>query len=97
MTGPQPVISATHTIGDGLVVRWRRTAEGETVVSASRSAVMIHGTVTVDDDTLRQWIADAEHARELLRSGRTAEARALATHEYDRGSLVPVKCAKAEP
>jgi hypothetical protein len=87
-----PVISATHTIGDGLVVRWRHTTEGEAVVSASRNGVMIHGSVFVSDE-LKQWIADAEHARELIRAGREDEAKALATHKYDRpffGDLVPI-------
>jgi len=92
----EPVISATHTIGDGLVVRWRYTTEGGAVVSASRNAVMVHGTVTVTDELL-QWIGAAQYARDLIRAGHLDEVKAMATHEYDRaffGDLVPVGTAR---
>lgn len=92
----EPVISATHTIGDGLVVRWRYSPEGPAVLSASRNAVMIHGTVIVTDEFL-QWVGAAQYARDLIRSGREDEVKAMATHEYDRaffGDLVPAGTAR---
>jgi hypothetical protein len=87
-----PVIVATETPANGLVVRWRRGTEDFALLSASRYGVEIHGPAHVDDD-LKQWITDAERAHEDLKAGRRAEARALATHESDPkfGDLVPVK------
>lgn len=94
-----PVVCATQTVCDGLVVRWHRTLKGEPVVSASRNAVMVHGSVTVDDD-LKLWILAAEDARELIRAGRLDEVRSLATHAYAglfSVDLVPVERAEAAP
>lgn len=87
-----PVICADQTIGDGLVTRWRFSTDGPAALSASRSPAMVHGSVSVDDD-LRLRMTGAPRGRKALRAGRDGEARALATHEYDRaffGDLVPV-------
>src|SRR5580704_10481698 len=89
--GPAPVITADPTVCNGLVVRWRHSTGDRAVLSASRDGVMIHGS-TFLNAVLRRWIFDAERASEAIRAGREADAKAMATHEYDRafgGDLVP--------
>ena len=73
----KPVIIATPTI-TGLVLRWRASAEGESLLSASRNCVMVHGDVHLE--TIESWLDDARKAHELLRRGKREEAAAMATH-----------------
>jgi hypothetical protein len=87
-----PVVTATPTIMSGLIVRWRAVVNGEALLSASRSCVMIHGDV--DLARIEPWLDDARRAHEALRADRRDEARALATHEHARffsGELVPIE------
>lgn len=89
---PGPVITATPTIMDGLVVCWRASVHGPSLLSASRDHLMIHGTV--DLATIAPWLDDARRVHEALKAGRGDEAAALATHEYDRPfghDLVPIE------
>lgn len=91
----QPVVIATPTVMDGLVLRWFRdedaAAYGSEVLSASRNGVMIHGDQYLHD-LPEQWVSDAKHATEAIRAGHEAEARALVTHQRGYGirSIVPV-------
>jgi hypothetical protein len=88
----RPVVTADPTVGNGLVIRWRHSTEDRAVLSASRDGVMIHGGVFINN-VIRQWIFDAERACEAIRAGREDDAKAMATHEWDRafcGDLVPV-------
>lgn len=91
-----PVVTATHTIMDGLVLRWYASlaaAEygGRECLSASRNGVMIHGNVYLHD-LPDEWVEAARRAHELLRAGKDAEARKLATHEAKgfTGDLVAI-------
>lgn len=87
-----PVVTATPTIMSGLVVRWHAVVNGDALLSASRSCVMIHGDV--DLARIEPWLDDARRAHEALKAGRRDEAAALATHTYDRPfgrDLIPIK------
>lgn len=93
---PAAVVTADPTIMDGLVVRWRATTEGPTLLSASRDRVMVHGDVTLS--RIEPWLADARRAHEALKAGRRDEAEALATHRFGRllsDDLIPIERAGA--
>jgi len=90
-----PVIVATATVMDGLVLRWYRTTDDwndrTAAVSASRNGVCIH-TVYLHQ-VPPGWLEDANRAWQLIASGRVAQARReMATHEPTRligGELRP--------
>jgi hypothetical protein len=87
-----PIITATHTIMSGIVIRWQAAERGDALLSASRACVMIHGDV--DLARIEPWLDDARRAHQALKAGRDDEARALATHEHTRllgGDLVPIE------
>jgi len=85
MTAPTepPVVVATPTVMDGLVLRWYRAADdwerSTETISASRNGVSIHCAYLhqVPD----RWLEAAQEAHRLMDAGRYAQARRLATHE----------------
>jgi hypothetical protein len=95
VTAPPPVVVATPTTMDCLVLRWYHTADawqwqGE-VCSASRNGVSIHC------EYLHQvpagWLDAAQEAHRLMAAGRTAQAKSMASHEPTRlfgGDLEPI-------
>lgn len=98
--GPHPtVVTVTPTIMSGTVVRWYPNEAAEAShgphVSASRDAVMIHGTLTFppdDDGWFRAALAAAHDAYQTLLADPKADMSHLATHRrrlFDR-ELTPI-------
>ncbi|WP_395109806.1 hypothetical protein [Actinomadura sp. SCN-SB] len=89
---PEPVVTVTHTIMDGPVVRWYRdltAAElNSCLLSASRTGVMIHGEVYLHD-LPAEWITAAELAHKSLKAG--ADVSGLATHVVLTDSADPAR------
>jgi hypothetical protein len=95
VTAPTPVVVATPTIMDGVVLRWYHTADawkwqGE-VCSASRNGVSIHCEYL--HEVPAGWLEDAQEAHRLMEAGRDDQAREMATHRPTRllgGELEPI-------
>jgi hypothetical protein len=98
----EPIVTVTHTVMSGVVVRWFTSLEAadrcEPVLSASRERVMFHGRATADT-VPAEWQEAAQAAHEALAAQRysywepTPESvTALATHKTQLfGPPVPIR------
>jgi hypothetical protein len=96
VTAPTPVVVATPTATDGLVLRWyrdeaawKRSAE---LCSASRNGVSIYAEYLHEVPV--GWLEAAQEAHRLMEAGRYDQAReTVATHRPTRllgGELEPI-------
>jgi hypothetical protein len=79
------IVIGTHTVGDGLVIRWYPDREngraGREVMSASRNGVLISTYLHLIPD---EHVLAASAAYESLQRDRDADLSGLMTHRFKR-------------